>query len=41
MSDFKYAPKYGIIILCTDEEEQKKIYEMLIAQGLKLKVVNV
>jgi hypothetical protein len=38
---FVYKPKYGVIIICADEDEQKAIYERLLAEGLKLRVVVV
>ncbi|WP_281282660.1 hypothetical protein [Treponema pectinovorum] len=41
MSEFVYQPKYGIVVLCTDESEQKSLYEKLLALGLRLKVVAV
>lgn len=41
MSEFVYQPKYGIVVLCADEAEQKSLYEKLLALGLKLKVVAV
>lgn len=40
-SKFAYVPKYGIVVLCADEAEQKSLYEKLLAMGLKLKVVAV
>jgi hypothetical protein len=38
---FVYKPKYGVIIICADEDEQKTIYERLLAEGFKLRVVVV
>lgn len=41
MSDFKYKNQYGVIVICADEGEQKRIYEALKEMGLILKVVVV
>jgi predicted 3-demethylubiquinone-9 3-methyltransferase (glyoxalase superfamily) len=41
MSEFKYKEQYGVIVICKSEEEQKHIYEALLAQGLTLKIVTV
>ena len=41
MSEFNYKQQYGVIVICQDEQEQQQIYEMLLAQGLTLKVVTV
>ncbi len=38
---FKYQPKYGVVILCDNENHQQSIYEKLKEQGYKLKVVVV
>lgn len=38
---FSYKSQYGIIVLCSDEKEQERIYNELLKQGLKLKVVCV
>jgi hypothetical protein len=38
---FNYKQQYGVIAICTDEQEQKKIYEMLKDLGLTVKVVVV
>jgi hypothetical protein len=40
-SNYAYRPKFGIIVICESEEEQKKTYESLHTKGYKLKVVNV
>lgn len=39
--NFTYKEQYGVIVICKDEREQKRIYEALIKQGLTLKVVTV
>lgn len=39
--NFTYREQYGVIVICKDEREQKRIYDSLIKQGLKLKVVTV
>ncbi len=41
MSDFKYKEQYGVIVICEDEEKQREVYDRLLAEGLKLKVVTV
>lgn len=41
MSEFRYKEQYGVIVICKDEEEQKAIYERLLAEGLTLKIVTV
>ena len=38
---YAYRPQYGIVIVCQDEEEQIKLFNMLKEKGLKLKVVVV
>ena len=41
MGNFKYKPQYGVVVICEDEAEQQDIYERLLADGYKLKVVTV
>jgi hypothetical protein len=41
MANFTYKQKYGVIVMCKDEAEQIRIYEVLKKQGLTLKVVTV
>lgn len=38
---FRYRDQYGVIVMCADEAEQKRVYEDLHARGLKVKVVTV
>lgn len=38
---FNYKERYGVIVICKDEKEQREIYERLLAQGLTLKIVTV
>lgn len=38
---FKYKPRFGVIVVCKDEEEHKHVYEHLRAQGYKCRVVRV
>lgn len=38
---FSYKEQYAVIVICTDEKEQKKTYEKLKKEGLTLKVVSV
>lgn len=40
-NNFKYQPRYGVIVLCADEQHQRIIYEQLKAAGHKVKVVAV
>lgn len=39
--EITYKEQYGVIIMCEGEEHQRKIYEKLKKEGLKLKVVTV
>jgi len=41
MGEFTYKEQYGVIVICQNEEEQKSIYEWLLKNGLKVKVVSV
>ncbi|CCZ10527.1 uncharacterized protein BN783_01651 [Odoribacter sp. CAG:788] len=41
MGEFTYKEQYGVIVMCQNEEEQKSIYEWLVKNGLKVKVVSV
>jgi hypothetical protein len=38
--EFHYKPQYGVIVICENEEEQKKVFEELQKKGMKLKVVT-
>ncbi len=38
---FKYQQQYGVIVMCTDERHQERVYTRLRARGLKCKVVSV
>lgn len=38
---FKYQPRYGVIVLCGDEREQRAIHDRLKAAGYQVKVVAV
>lgn len=40
-SKYVYKKQFGIVIICRDEEEQKKLYEELLKKNLNLKVVVV
>ncbi len=35
-----YANQYGVIVVCESEQEQQQIYERLMSEGLKCKVVT-
>jgi hypothetical protein len=41
MSKFNYKQQYGVIVICKDEKDQKRVFEMLQKQGFTLKVVTV
>jgi len=41
MTKFNYKQQYGVIVICENEQEQQRIYEVLLSQGLILKVVTV
>lgn len=41
MTNYKYKPQYGVIVICDNEKDQQAIYERLRAEGLTLKVVTV
>ena len=38
--EFLYKQQYGVIVICENEEEQKKVFQELQEQGKKLKVVT-
>lgn len=38
---FNYKQQYAVIVMCSDEKEQEKVYNQLKAEGYKLKVVAV
>jgi hypothetical protein len=38
---YKYRPQYGVVVICGSEAEQKQVYDRLLKEGLKLKVVVV
>lgn len=37
---FNYKQQYGVIVICENEDDQKKVFEELQKKGLKLKVVT-
>lgn len=41
MGKYTYKPQFGVIVICTDEKEQKAVFDRLQSEGLTLKVVNV
>lgn len=41
MGKYTYKPQFGVIVICTDEKEQKAVFDRLHSEGLTLKVVNV
>lgn len=40
-TSFNYKEQYGVIVLCSNEEEQEKIYNHLTEEGYECKVVAV
>ncbi len=38
---FKYRQQYGVIVICSDEQHQKQIFEWLKGMGHKVRVVTV
>lgn len=41
MGEFTYKQQYGVIVICEDEREQQDVYNRLVREGFKLKVVTV
>lgn len=38
---FKYREQFGVIVICKDEADQRRVYEQLLAKGFTLRVVTV
>ena len=38
---YRYREQYGVVVICDDAGHQEQIYNLLKAQGLKLRVVVV
>ena len=38
---FRYKEQFGVIVICRDERDQRRIYNRLTRQGLACKVVCV
>lgn len=38
---YKYRQQFGVVVICEDAGHQERIYNVLKAQGLKLRVVVV
>lgn len=38
---FLYKPQYGVIVICKDEKEQKRLFDSLQAKGHHCKIVVV
>lgn len=36
----RYREQFGVIVLCADEAEHRVVYERLIAQGFRCRVVR-
>ena len=41
MGKYTYKPQFGVIVICTDEKEQRAVFNRLQSEGLTLKIVNV
>ena len=41
VTGFKYKPRFGVIVICKDEEEHRRVYERLRGEGYKCRVVRV
>lgn len=41
VNGFTYKPRFGVIVICGDEEEHKRVYERLRVLGYKCRVVRV
>ncbi|WP_017258389.1 hypothetical protein [Pedobacter arcticus] len=41
MGNYTYKEQYGVVVICKNEKEQKRIYATLKKLGLTLKVVVV
>lgn len=41
VNGFKYKPRFGVIVICKDEEEHGQVYERLRGEGYKCRVVRV
>jgi hypothetical protein len=37
--DSRYREQYGVIVICRDEKDQKRVYEELLKKDYKLRVV--
>ena len=40
VNGFKYRPRFGVIVICKDEED-RRVYERLRGEGYKCRVVRV
>jgi hypothetical protein len=40
-TNFKYESQYGVIVMCSSEEEQEQVYNRLTGEGYSCKVVSV
>lgn len=40
-SAFKYKPQFGVIVVCKDERDQRRVYNQLRRGPRKVKVVTV
>lgn len=38
---YKYKPRFGVMIICSDEHQQRSVYEAVKHQGHKVKVVSI
>ena len=35
VNGFQYTPRFGVIVICKDEEEHKRVYARLCGEGYK------
>jgi molybdopterin-guanine dinucleotide biosynthesis protein len=41
INGFKYKSQFGVIVVCKDEEEHRKVYDQLARKGYKVRAVRV
>jgi hypothetical protein len=41
VNKFRYKQQYGVVVVCADEEDHKRTYASLAAQGYKCRAVRV
>jgi hypothetical protein len=38
---FRYRSQYGVVVICDDEKQHRRVYKELTARGLKCRIVCV